>query len=697
MSTNNAKFYIDKFGRVEKSENTSFLVTGADNESAINLFITSELDTNIVAYCSFKRADGFAITNRVMELIGLTEDNKYYEFMYIFKKADRVLDIAGNLEVSCTVKVGNKTISTVSNSLYVRHNVKPNLETKTEEEFYQEAIGITENVQKQANELALSKLDKSKTSNIVYGTDYTGEQKEYSVNLVNLGNTIPVRTAEGQVIVSEPTAESHATTKKYVDEKVPVDITKEFNKKVSKTNDPNKIYGTNSTGGESNYNVSLNETPYSIPQRTAEGQINVEDPTKEKHASNKKYVDTAISKAKNDVLETVDKNLIPIEKEIGGKLNSNFLIYTKKSGVDGKENLPIYYNNKNYYIEIKQIIEKIQGEVVNNTNSIVAFAYDTYSDFLDHVQYTEEEGLITLESITNEDSTITYQANQINIGFTILLRESKVPDYWLSKKQVESDSVIDLFTPYETKLKLEDYALKEDLNYTNSMPTTSALGGIPKGTTFDNKPIKEILDDLLYPYVEFSASISTNPNGGTYENGTSQNVSTATVSITLGSKQITSIKVLDYSDNVLAEKTSGITTSNTFTLNKSVTSNTNFKAIVTDGTTSKTVTSGTFTFVNPYYYGSINEGVTLTESLIKGLTKSVSSKGSKTFTITMNQQKAVFAYPSSYGNLTKILDENSFNVTDTFVKNTLTINGVSYYVYVLNTPATSTMKYTFSY
>ena len=388
------------------------------------------------------------------------------------------------------------------------------------------------------------------------------------------------------------------------------------------------------------------------------------------------------------------------------KLDKNFLLYSKKTSVDGNEIIPVLYNGANNYVILQNIIDKVQTNVIDKTNAIVTFAYDNYQSFLERVKTTTENGITTLVSITNEDDSLTLTANQINIGFTVLLREKDVPDYWLSKKSVESEYAINLFTEFETKLNLEDYVLKtelvnyakkEETIYNNATPTTSALGGIPKGTTFDNKPIKEILDDLLYPYVAFSASMSTSPNGGTFEKGTTQNVSTATVSITLGSKQITSIKVLDSSNNVLAEKTSGITTSNSFTLNKSVTNNTNFKAIVTDGTTSKTVTSGTFTFVNPYYYGAINDGATLTETLIKGLTKSISSKGTKTFTITMNQQKAVVAYPSSYGNLTKILDENSFNVTDTFVKNTLTIDNVNYYVYVLNTPATSTMKYTFSY
>lgn len=248
----------------------------------------------------------------------------------------------------------------------------------------------------------------------------------------------------------------------------------------------------------------------------------------------------------------------------------------------------------------------------------------------------------------------------------------------------------------------EELNIDESVNYTSNTPSTVAVGGIAKGTSFVSTPVVEIIDQLLHPYVAFSASISTSPvNGGVYEVGTTQSITSATVNITLGSASITSITLYNGS-TVLGTKTSGIGTSNIFTgLSVAITSsstNKNLKATIVDSTgQSKTVASSTLTFVNPYYYGVINSGDELTETLIKGLTKSVTAKGTKAFTYTMNQQKAVIAYPSSYGNIAKILDENSFNVTETFTKNTLTVGGVSYNVYVLNDVNTTTMKYTFSY
>lgn len=792
---NNAKIYIDSNGRILKQDDTSFLVTGASNESALELYIAKNITSSIVATVSFKRKDGFVISNRKMEYVGVTEDEAYYNFVYLFRDDDRALDIAGQLELSFTIKEydessdsAKRVIATVSSALLVRRNVQPNLETTSEEEFYEEAIAIVESTQADLNALK-SKVNLYGINNIKTYYTYANLPTNVSIGYVaisypptdsnlesntlyiwkyvydiatNQNSWVMIDKLRSDSIYYELTGNINSTSRNLLyhwDGKTFIPF--EVNTQILIT-DTSTIYvsladlkskiptaeiGTilpsyNFNGGvvklykytttweevlivneqqlyldlktnsivryyDSKFNIVVDGTLENrIIQQIRDNILELDNKINNTKQELQEYTDDQVENANTYTDNQLELERIFNTENFNKKLDKNFLLYSKKTSVDGNEIIPVLYNGANNYVILQNIIDKVQNDVIDKTNAIVTFAYDNYQSFLERVKTNTENGITTLVSITNEDDSLTLTAKQINIGFTVLLRENDVPDYWLSKKSVESEYAINLFTEFETKLNLEDYVLKSDLVnyakkeetiYNNATPTTSALGGIPKGTTFDNKPIKEILDDLLYPYVAFSASMSTSPNGGTYEKGTTQNVSTATVSITLGSKQITSIKVLDSSNNVLAEKTSGITTSNSFTLNKSVTSNTNFKAIVTDGTTSKTVTSGTFTFVSPYYYGAINDGVTLTETLIKGLTKSVSSKGTKTFTITMNQQKAVVAYPASYGNLTKILDENSFNVTDTFVKNTLTIDNVSYYVYVLNTPATSTMKYTFSY
>lgn len=240
--------------------------------------------------------------------------------------------------------------------------------------------------------------------------------------------------------------------------------------------------------------------------------------------------------------------------------------------------------------------------------------------------------------------------------------------------------------------------------YTNTTPTPASLGGIKKGDTFENKTYKEMFDMLLYPYVAFSFSFSTVPNGGTYEIGTNVSVTSANVNITLGSAEISKIEIYEGS-TLLATKTSGITSgNNSIAINVVVSANRYFTAKVTDSTGKQiSNNSNYFTFVNAYYVGKIDDGVEISESVITSgvtngnISKVIVSKASKTYSFTLNQQKAVYAYPKSYGSLTSIKDSNGFDVIGGFIKHELQIGGVDYYLYELSDIATLTMKYTFNY
>ena len=240
----------------------------------------------------------------------------------------------------------------------------------------------------------------------------------------------------------------------------------------------------------------------------------------------------------------------------------------------------------------------------------------------------------------------------------------------------------------------------EDLVYNNESPTTTALGGISKGETFDNVPLNEMFNKLLYPYVAFNiSSVASVPNGGVYEVGKTASVTGFTVNVALGSVPLKYIKIYD-GTNLICSKTENLSNSNSLSYQEIVDSNKNYRVEVADTTDNvKSSTTSLFNFVYPYYYGPIAYSATLTESLIKGLTKLVTAKANKTLSFNMTLEKgcACLAYPSSYGNLRKIEDVNKFNVTETFTKNVISINSVSYNVYVLNNSNNTTMSYTFSF
>lgn len=153
MINNLAKVIIAENGSIKDFEDTAFLVSNADEVNSIQMYVPDSIGSSLVQL-SFKRADGFVISNRQMELITVLDPasgadvevlTKLYE--YQFTEADRILDIAGQLQVSAVLKDGSKTVATPYFCLYIRRNIQPNLETKTEEEFYQEGLAIVEQAQ----------------------------------------------------------------------------------------------------------------------------------------------------------------------------------------------------------------------------------------------------------------------------------------------------------------------------------------------------------------------------------------------------------------------------------------------------------------------------------------------------------------------------------------------------------------------
>ena len=246
-------------------------------------------------------------------------------------------------------------------------------------------------------------------------------------------------------------------------------------------------------------------------------------------------------------------------------------------------------------------------------------------------------------------------------------------------------------------------ATANDTKYKNQTPSTVAVGGIPKGYVPPSEGVEaiEMLNKLLHAYVAPTVSAAMTPsNGGVVEVGTTQNVTGVTVNITKGSAEITKIEVLD-GEEVIGSLTEGIKAgANAITLSKAltVTANKQLSVKVTDAE-KKVVTAktGAYTFVSPYYYGAIAADANPTEELIKAATKIVQAKGNKTFNFTCNNQKMMFAYPKSYGNISKILDANNFDVTGTFNRVEVTVNGVAYYALSNDASTVSNFKMTFNH
>jgi len=128
------------------------------------------------------------------------------------------------------------------------------------------------------------------------------------------------------------------------------------------------------------------------------------------------------------------------------------------------------------------------------------------------------------------------------------------------------------------------------------------------------------------------------------------------------------------------------------TTEDNITSNFTYTAVVSyadDDNNVKTVSKNVaYEFVHASYHGIVDTA-TPDDAAVSVLTKTLSKTANFNWTgINMTNQRVCYAYPASYGAITKITDENNFNVTSSFNVIDMEINSVAYKVYVTKDTAT---------
>lgn len=326
---------------------------------------------------------------------------------------------------------------------------------------------------------------------------------------------------------------------------------------------------------------------------------------------------------------------------------------------------------------------------------LVADKHSDKQDFYDeYITIKSGDGVYSWEKIGNTDVDlsgyvpITRTVNGKALGEDISLVGSDV-----GITATGTDNSLEKLT-----LNGKEWEIKGNETYTNATPTPSAIGGIAKGTTFENKTMKEMWDTLLYPYIAPSGlSYTASAISGTFEKGTTLTLSSIGYSFSKNSGIPSKLVLSGLGTNIVVAEGADMATSGTFALSKSVTANASTKLTLTydKGTiNSNTITT---TFVDPYFYGVGASGVSPTT-----LTKLIQGKGNKTLTFSPSNQYIVFAYPASYGHLRSIKDSNGFENINGFTETTATLSvksgSVSYYVYTSNTASTqSGFALTFAY
>lgn len=248
----------------------------------------------------------------------------------------------------------------------------------------------------------------------------------------------------------------------------------------------------------------------------------------------------------------------------------------------------------------------------------------------------------------------------------------------------------------ESHIPYENFVNNSSGNVYYSNPSVGrTVGGVTKGDVFENASVQTVFDKLFEPeYIKPSITVTLTGVKNIY-NKITENLSEVTIkaNVTKGSKNIANVKF--YVNNTLVYTTTeGIANGGTFSYTYKFASPTNktftVKASCEDVTSVSVNSSAkTVTFVPASYYGIFEKGTNTSEDFnataddIKGLKNTL--KNTKTFTYSnfnITYGRVVYAYPSSFGNLSSITS-SGFEMFDSFTKETMVIDNYEYLVYYL--------------
>jgi hypothetical protein len=107
------------------------------------------------------------------------------------------------------------------------------------------------------------------------------------------------------------------------------------------------------------------------------------------------------------------------------------------------------------------------------------------------------------------------------------------------------------------------------------------------------------------------------------------------------------------------------------------------------------ITRTIMVYVVNYSYTGLVSASTTTVTSPKGLVPIALYNKNYICNYTQVNEKIVYLYPTSYGRLTSIVDQNGFEGISGFERQIVTINNVQYYLYISKIPANSSVTLTF--
>ena len=337
----------------------------------------------------------------------------------------------------------------------------------------------------------------------------------------------------------------------------------------------------------------------------------------------------ALFKTPSDIVYTVN-NLSVIDGKIKFSFNEEVVSHIQEIGKYELQ-FQIFDVDKNrltipsYYFDVKEPLGNTQ---VNLEEGVIDFA---------HVDY----------SYITEDTNVALFA----------VEDGYIKTNWQTGDLITSERMNNIEDGISMALSKE-----ANVTYISDKPSTVAIGGLPLGYTSDGISIVELIDNMLHPYKAPSISLSITPSNTLYELGATISSLTLKATITQGSNDITSLVFLKDGSPLPSTSNPTLTQSN-------IRNNVTYSAYVSDNINRINSNSINIKFINPIYIGSLSE---VNSTNIKAMTKKIVNVGSQSYTYTINNKKMCIAFPSGW-TLRNIIDPNGFDITQSFIKETINI------------------------
>lgn len=250
--------------------------------------------------------------------------------------------------------------------------------------------------------------------------------------------------------------------------------------------------------------------------------------------------------------------------------------------------------------------------------------------------------------------------------------------------------------------RVEPIKIESDSYLTSSIPVPQDIGGIKKGKIFDKTLISDVLLELLYPYTPPDIALTTNQSN-LIESGLKLNNTTCTIKILKRMYNIETVslyksgRLLQTWGNIPSTFTTPVTL--TYSDSALLSTDTTYSVQVTDEKQSASK-STIISFELPVFLGACADTVPTSTEINRAL-KSIKNKASLSNLFTTNNQRMLFVYPYSWGELASIKDTNQFDITNTFSKQIImhstSAGSNKYYAYTSNITTVKSFKVNFNF